>query len=121
MARRTKAQVRAEKIAAIEARRREEDALLRELKREAAREEKAAFDAALFDLGKWLASEVSADSVEKVAALREALSSPEDLDSLRSLIGAPGSSSHKRRARKGRAPHAQAGARGGCIGWLAAI
>lgn len=89
MARRTKAQIRAEKIAAIEARRREEAALLRELKREAAREEKAAFDAALFDLGKWLASEVSADSLEKVDALREALSDPEDLDSLRALLEAP--------------------------------
>ncbi len=89
MARRTKAQVRADKIAATEARLREEEALLRELKREAAKAEKAEFDAAVLDFGRWLASEVGVDSVEKVAALREALSDPEDLDSLRAFLEAP--------------------------------
>lgn len=74
MARRTKAQVRADKIEATEARLKEEESALRELKREAAKAEKAEFDAAVLDFGRWLASEVGVDSVEKVAALREALS-----------------------------------------------
>lgn len=89
MARRTKAEIRAEKIAKLEERRRKENELLRELKREAAKEEAEAFDAALLDFGKWLASQVSVDSVEGVAALREALSNPDDLNTLRSLIETP--------------------------------
>lgn len=88
MARRTKAQIRAEKIAAIEARRREEDALLRELKREAAKEEKAVFDAAAADLGKWLLGEVQATSLEGIAAVREALDNANTLRSLREKVAA---------------------------------
>ncbi len=88
MARRTKAQIRAEKIAAIEARRKEEDALLRELKREAAKEEKAEFDAAVLDLGRWLADEVEARSLEQVAALREVLGNAKTLQSIRDKVAA---------------------------------
>lgn len=86
MARRTKAQIRAERIAAIEARRKEEDALLRELKREAAREAKAAYDAAAADLGKWLLGEVQATSLEDIATVREALDNPKTLESLRNKV-----------------------------------
>lgn len=88
MARRTKAQIRAEKIAAIEARRREEDALLRELKREAAKEERAAFDAAAADLGKWLLGEVQATNLEDIAAVHEALDNANTLASLREKVAA---------------------------------
>jgi hypothetical protein len=88
MARRTKAQIRAEKIAAIEARRREEDVLLRELKREAAKEEKAVFDAAAADLGRWLLGEAQATSLDDIAAVREALDNAKTLRSLREKVAA---------------------------------
>lgn len=88
MARRTKAQIRADKIAATEARIKEADALLRELKREAAKEEKAKFDAAVLDLGRWLASETGASSLDEVAALREVLSDANTLQSIRDKVAA---------------------------------
>lgn len=88
MARRTKAQIRAEKIAAIEARRREEEALLRELKREAAEEEKAAFDAAAADLVRWLLGGTEARSLEQVAVLREVLGNAKTLQSIRDKVAA---------------------------------
>lgn len=88
MARRNKAQARADKIAAIEARSKEANALLRELKREAAKEEKAEFDAAALDLGRWLASETGASSPDEVAALREVLSDAKTLQSIRDKVAA---------------------------------
>ena len=88
MARRTKAQIRADKIAATEARIKEADALLRELKREAAKEEKAAFDAAAADLGKWLLGEAQATSLDEVAVLREVLSDANTLQSIRDKVAA---------------------------------
>ncbi len=88
MARRTKAQIRAEKIAALEAELKEKEALRRELKREAAKEEKAEFDAAVLDLGRWLAGEIEARSLDQVAALREVLSNAETLRSIRDKVAA---------------------------------
>lgn len=88
MARRTKAQIRAEKIAALEAELKEKEALRRELKREAAREEKVEFDAVVSDLGRWLAKETEARSLDQVAALREVLSNAETLRSIRDKVAA---------------------------------
>ena len=88
MARRTKAEIRAAKIAELARKRRELDDLLRAEQREAAKEAKAAFVASQAALGKAVAESVGAASAEAVDAALEALVADGALDRVREVLAA---------------------------------
>lgn len=88
MARRTKAEIRAAKIAELARKKRELDDLLRAEQREAAKEAKAAFVAAQTALGKAVAESVDATSAEDVEAALEALVADGALDRVREVLAA---------------------------------
>ena len=88
MARRTKAEIRAAKIAELARKKRELDDLLRAEQREAAKEAKAAFVASQATLGKAVAESVGAASAEDVDAALEALVADGALDRVREVLAA---------------------------------
>ena len=88
MARRTKAEIRAAKIAELARKKRELDDLLRAEQREAAKEAKAAFVASQAALGKAVAESVGAASAEDVDAALEALVADGALDRVREVLAA---------------------------------
>ena len=88
MARRTKAEIRAAKIAELARKKRELDDLLRAEQREAAKEAKAAFVASQAALGKAVAESVGAASAEDVDAALEALVADGALDRVREALAA---------------------------------
>ena len=88
MARRTKAEIRASKIAELARKKRELDDLLRAEQREAAKEAKAAFVASQAALGKAVAESVGAASAEDVDAALEALVADGALDRVREVLAA---------------------------------
>lgn len=88
MARRTKAEIRAAKIAELARKKRELDDLLRAEQREAAKEAKAAFVASQAALGKAVAESVGAVSAEDVDAALEALVVDGALDRVREVLAA---------------------------------
>ena len=88
MARRTKAEIRAAKIAELARKKRELDDLLRAEQREAAKEAKAAFAASQVALGKAVAESVGAASAEDVDAALEALVADGALDRVREVLAA---------------------------------
>ena len=87
MARRTKAEIRADKIAELARKRRELDELMKAEQREAAKEAKAAFVASQAALGKAVADLVGASSAEAVDAALEALVADGALDRVREAVG----------------------------------
>ena len=88
MARRTKAEIRAAKIAELARKKRELDDLLRAEQREAAKEAKAAFVASQAALGTAVAESVGAASAEDVDAALEALVADGALDRVREVLAA---------------------------------
>ena len=88
MARRTKAEIRADKIAELARKRRELDELMKAEQREAAKEAKAAFVASQAALGKAVADLVGASSAEAVDAALEALVADGALDRVREALAA---------------------------------
>ena len=88
MTRRTKAEIRAAKIAELARKKRELDDMLRAEQREAAKEAKAAFVASQAALGKAVAESVGAASAEAVDAALEALVADGALDRVREALAA---------------------------------
>ena len=88
MARRTKAEIRAAKIAELARKKRELDDLLRAEQREAAKEAKAAFVAAQAAFGKAGGSMVGANSSEDMDRVLEAMKSDGTLDRVAALLTA---------------------------------
>ena len=95
MARRTKAEIRAAKIAELARKKRELDDLLRAEQREAAKEAKAAFVASQAALGKAVAESVGAASAEDVDAALEALVADGALDRVREVLAAQDAIGHQ--------------------------
>ena len=88
MARRTKAEIRAAKIAELARKKRELDDLMRAEQREAAKEVKAALVASQVAFGKAVGSMVGANSSEDMDRVLEAMESDGTLDRMAALLTA---------------------------------